>query len=123
MKSLLINRAISIAEQSTYKYRLGALLLKNNKIINAKENKSRYVGFMKKYDEYPSLHAETHVMKGVSKEVLLKCSILVIRIDALGNIKNSKPCLGCRKFAYSRGIKKFYFFDDEANFYEWKDYY
>lgn len=71
------------------------------------------------YQEYPYVHAESHL---VSK--LLDCynaidtdlSIVVLRINRPGKILLSKPCENCQKILDAVGLKKVYWSIDKKTF-------
>lgn len=123
LQEFLIKRAMDIASKSEYKFRVGALLLRNKTVVKEAYNDNRFVGFMNGYYEYPTLHAEIAVMKNILKEDLSKCSILVVRINQDNELACAKPCEGCRKYAFSRGIKKVHYSDKNGKIITWRNYY
>ena len=108
-----VSMAISLALQSRVKQRHGAVIVHNNEVIG--------VGF-NKYDFYSkkrrcSIHAEedaiNHVLpKNAGK--LPYSRIIVVRVNAAGEMKLSKPCDKCYRCIVATGIKRVYYsFSDE----------
>jgi len=110
-----INRSLSIAKKmfgseynsgryQTYHF---AFIFQKNKLISTGINnpikpnaKASYFGYkfgIKKYQKYSFLHAEIDaIAKCWGKTYLDKSySMIIIRINSYGEIKNSKPCDDC----------------------------
>lgn len=108
-----INLALKVAEQSTQRYRLGAVIYKNGSVISAKVN-------VKKNDpnfaphKHSSVHAECAAIRAVvspSKRGAVEgsCNGAVIYVARIGNTNKpllAKPCVNCMPIIKAAGIKK-----------------
>ena len=100
----LANKA---AQQSSYYYKLGAVIVKGNRVIESGYNKIGHC----KINSFPnSRHAEMDViLKVLRKEnglsSLSNSTLYVSRITAHGTAM-AKPCAKCMKLIHSVGIKE-----------------
>ena len=109
MNRSLINHALISAEQSKHRYKLGAVVFKQGKILSKGYNETkRGVGKITGYWE-GSLHAEVSAILGVNTSVY-GASVLVVR----RNLRNSRPCVSCLAFLKRAGIKRVFYFQDNA---------
>jgi deoxycytidylate deaminase len=105
-----LNLALKIAAKSDHPfYRMGAVLVKGNRVISIGLNKHKtnpnqlshhgagYAG---------SIHAELDAM--ISNNTV-GCDLYVARIMANGTAGMAKPCQNCMKLCYAYGIKKVFF--------------
>ena len=77
-----------------------AQLLKRNKVIamarNSIGSRSRGCGWGDQ-----SIHAERAVVKRLGDLSQLRgCTMVVVRINKQGDLRNSKPCPGCERFLF-----------------------
>lgn len=93
--------AIEVANQSTEKHKIGAVLYDNNQYITG-YNHVHGVEVPTRKNKW-SIHAEEMVIiKGSRIDINFKNSILVVIRIKNGNLRLSKPCSHCQKL-----IKKF----------------
>ena len=52
------------------------------------------------------VHAEASALVGVRKTDIIGSTILVLRINATGELKTSLPCTKCLKLLRRRGVRK-----------------
>lgn len=92
----IIATAINEAQKSPMIFRLGAVIVHQNKIISTGYNKpicfNKTSNFYNKY----SIHAEMSALK--SLDIKKKnCDLYVVRILKNNSLAESKPCLDCQK--------------------------
>lgn len=102
----LINRAVKIASQSTYRWKHGAVVAKGNKVLGFAPNKFRNSPLVD--EKNVSDHAERATLRELLKvhEDLRGCTIYIARIDSSGQTKISRPCEDCMKAIVAAGIKE-----------------
>lgn len=61
-----------------------------------------------------SVHAEVDAIKRNGKKSIGRV-LIVIRVDADGNLKFSKPCKNCSDIIKTSGIKKVYYISSQGN--------
>lgn len=105
-----LNVATGEARKSTYLYRLGAVVLRKNKIVGRGYNKLKTHPKLSKYGYY-SCHAECDAIMRASEGDTL----VVVRLLKSGKLCCSKPCDRCLKFAKDYGIKKIYYIDWDSS--------
>jgi deoxycytidylate deaminase len=96
--------AIKLAENSTYKHRHGAVIVKHGKIISRGTNQLRYHKLSKYYEYRNSLHAESCAILRTRCDVR-KTVLYVARINNAGNPRLSAPCKECTTLLHQMGIK------------------
>ena len=112
--------AVQKAEESEFKFRHGAVLFCRNKVIESSPNKYRTVRWAWKpiRDKDPiemgeqqsnNMHAEIGCMHNVDREIFSKAEILVVRINQLGVLRNSKPCTMCQDAMKLKGVRRCYY--------------
>jgi cytidine deaminase len=108
---LIIKSAMIACKKSSCEHTLAAVLFKGGSIIRACPNENKALAYRKKYFEHgePSRHAEMNAIHGIPRDVISKCSLLVIRLDKKNQLKSAKPCRACAKALYDSGIKKVFY--------------
>ena len=91
-----------------------------NKVVSIGWNEDKTHPLNKQYpykDFITSTHAEMRAIIKAKhkKEDFSDCNMLVVRIDYLGKVKNSKPCVGCQALIEDMGINKVWHSDDAGN--------
>jgi deoxycytidylate deaminase len=113
----ILKKAIEEAEKSTYKqHRVGCVIFKGRKIHSVAFNSVRGNQIESRFKNFTeSLHAEAHA--------LFKCnfslrgySILVVRINKHGELRNAKPCTFCMDYITFKEIKHIYYSDVDGIF-------
>ena len=102
------------AKKSVSKFRLGAVLVKKNRIISTGYNDMRKTHtLMQKFNTdksyTPGLHAEVDACIGVDRADLEGSDIYVVRILKDGYLAMAKPCKICQKFLIDVGIRRVYY--------------
>lgn len=108
-----IKLAILTAFKSKSKFRLGAILVRKNKVLSFGINNMRktkpslyYRKGGRRTDVVMGLHAEVHCTIGVQSEDLEGSTMYIARILKNGKPAMSKPCEECRRFLIEAGIKE-----------------
>lgn len=111
----VINEAIKQASYSTYKYKIGAVVFKGQRIIGSGYNGVRSNSIHPKYKTHiNSLHAEQMALLNLDWDRLRGYSIFVARINNKGLFRLAKPCEMCQKLLLYVGIKKIYYTTDKG---------
>lgn len=114
-------RSAKIASnKSTYKIKIGAVLVKGGSILASGCNEVRYrqIGSNKFSEWKESLHAERCVLSKFNKEDLKGCSLYIWREYEDGSPALSKPCSACNYLITEMNIKKVYYSIPTSPFYE-----
>jgi deoxycytidylate deaminase len=115
----IIEIARNQANNSTHKNKVGAVIFDKKGIISIGYNQMRSVKHnTKKFIKWPSsIHAEVDcIIK--SKTNLKGKSLLVIRLNKLGELRLSKPCAHCQMYIEHVGISKVYYSTNEGEIIE-----
>ena len=115
--------AVNMAKKSPSRFRLGAVLVKRNKIISAGFNMMHKTHtLMQRYNMdkswTPGLHAEIHACIGVPMADLEGASLYVVRILKDGSLAMSKPCLICQRFIADVGISNVFYVERNGEYKE-----
>ena len=114
----IVERCISEARKSSYKFKIGAVIFKGPRIISSAHNSIRSCSAIKpQYRKWEnSLHAEQAAIlnsKDISK--LKGCDILVMKISKTEeHVSNAMPCEFCMASLIKVGIKKVYYSNSEG---------
>ena len=115
----IIERCISEARKSNYKFKIGAVIFKGSRIISSSHNYIRSCSAIKpQYRKwFNSLHAEQAAILNSGDWSKLKgCDILVMKISKTEeHISNAMPCEFCMASLIKVGIKRVYYSDDNGN--------
>jgi len=108
---IILKNAIKKANTNNNEARISACLYKGGSILRVVCNENRTLTYRRKYFAHgiPTRHAEMNVIHGIPRDVISKCSMLVVRIDKKGNLKSAKPCIACATALYDSGIKKVFY--------------
>ncbi|MCK9429360.1 MAG: deaminase [Candidatus Omnitrophica bacterium] len=112
----LLKQAIIEARRSTYKMQVGCVIFDKNKIISRGHNTAQrsVKHLLKKYQRYPnSIHAEVAAILNAKRDIK-GMSLLVVRINAKGQLVLSKPCPNCFSYITFVKIKKIYFSTNDS---------
>lgn len=107
-----------MATQSNYgKFQHGAVLAKGSRIINASFNKARFNSFGMRFRErscgHATHHAELGCVVGLDRSVTSGATMYVVRVNARGEFRLSKPCKMCHEVLKHCGVKKVVYTVDE----------
>jgi tRNA(Arg) A34 adenosine deaminase TadA len=102
----LIRRAVRVAEQSTYRWKHGAVVAKGNKVLGFAPNKFRNAPAVDEHNV--SDHAERATLRELLKvrDDLRGCTIYIARINKDGKTMMSRPCEWCMWAIIAAGIKE-----------------
>ena len=89
-------------------YRMGAVLMKRNKLVASGRN-----FFRKSHPQsktiYNGIHAEFHCLNGVDPDKCKGCSLFVARVTNAGTLSMARPCDDCFNLLKERGVRVFYY--------------
>ncbi len=110
-----IKLALDLAKTSDCPvYKIGAVLMKNNKIVSAKPNifkkshsKSRTI--------FNGIHAEFNCLYNLDPKKCRKCTLFIARITNAGTVSMARSCEECLNLLRKCGIKVFYYTDYNGN--------
>lgn len=107
----VIKYAINACSKSLCDHTLAAVLYKGGAVIRVACNENKTIQYRKKYFSHgePSRHAEMNVLHGIPRDVVTKCSLLVVRVNKNGEILSAKPCLACANVLIDSGIRRVYY--------------
>ena len=106
------------SHKSEYPQKVGAVIIKGNRIISKGYNQLRHCKTSKSFTDWDiSLHAERDACRKVNKDNLKGCYIFVYRELANGDLALAKPCDGCMGIIEKFGIKRVYHTTSEFPFY------
>lgn len=102
----LIRRAVKVAQQSTYRWKHGAVVAKGNKVLGFAPNKLRNAPAVDEHNV--SDHAERATLRELLKvrDDLRGCTIYIARINKQGKTMMSRPCPNCMNAIVDAGIKE-----------------
>lgn len=123
--------AMKEAEKSTFRQRLGAVIMKGGAIIACGHNSIRYSTKHHKIIKRPtycdSMHAErAAILKALNQGSLGKLAgstLYVTRVNNKGQARLAKPCKECMELIVAVGIKKVIYTDNEGLLNEWREDY
>lgn len=107
----IIKQAFQACKNSNCEHTLAAVLYKGGSSIRVCPNNNKHIAYRKKYFAHgePSRHAEMNAIHGVPRDVVSKCSLIVVRLDKNNVLRSAKPCLACATALFDSGIKKVYY--------------
>jgi len=100
--------AKNVSKESTYRIRLGAVLV-NKKPISVGFNKNKTHPTFTVSEKVGGIHAEISAIINAGRYDLKGTSIYVYREYSGGFPANSRPCIFCRAELKSRGVKWMYY--------------
>jgi tRNA(Arg) A34 adenosine deaminase TadA len=112
----LIRRAVRVAQQSTYRWKHGAVVAKGNKVLGFAPNKLRNDPCVDEHNV--SDHAERATLRELLKvrEDLRGCTIYIARVDKRNDTQMSRPCVECMRAIVSAGIKEIVYTNDLGSY-------
>lgn len=106
------------SEKSTYKHKLGAVIVSGNRILSKGHNQIRHCKVGKRFaPRENSVHAERNACVKVDKEKLKGAYIFVYREFSNGEPALAMPCEDCMNMIISMGIKRVYFSTNKFPYY------
>lgn len=110
----IINLAISEAEKSTYRFKMGAVIFKGKRILGYGHNGIRSSSNIKsKFKKWQNaLHAEQAALMNINWCKVKGASIFVVKVShKYGMISMASPCQMCRDILSHVGIHDIYYSD------------
>lgn len=109
-----LRKSFKVAEKSTYRARMGAVILKGGRVISTGFNELRYSKHNTR--EWGSVHAEEAAIVKVIRRhgglaKLAGATMYITRIKKDGTTGLAKPCELCQELIDSVGIKKVFYTD------------
>ena len=114
----ILKRCLEECKESTYKFKVGAVIFNKKSIICSGHNDIRSSSIPEKYRVWPnSIHAEQNAIFSCKDWSKLKgCSILVIKLSKVTEqLSNAKPCPTCTKLLKFVGIKTIHYSNEYGN--------
>ena len=112
MRRKFIDEAIINAEKSLFKcHTHGAVVIYRGKIVGNGFNKYTTENNSKgaKFSIHAELDAINNALRRISINDLSKSSLIVVRINRLGEIHNSFPCKFCQRTINKYNLKTIYY--------------
>ena len=114
LKTRLINRATKEASRSSFRFQVGATVVKGGRVLASAHNALRYTSSNKHTRHTLSLHAEIAALLKASKKTDLKGSILFVsRLRRDGGLGMARPCAFCMSFIREVKVKKVVYTTDD----------
>ena len=107
----LIEYAKKASQLSDCEHKLAAILYKGGSILRITPNEYKTMQYRKKYffHDAPSRHAELSCIHNVPRDIIKKCSMLVVRVNKKLELQSAKPCYACVGALFDSGIRKVYY--------------
>lgn len=107
----IIRCAKNACERSSCEHSLAAVLYKGGAVIRVACNDSKTIAYRKKYFSHgePTRHAEMNAVHGIPRDVISKCTMLVVRLSKRYGLTSAKPCHACASALLEAGIKGVYY--------------
>lgn len=118
-----LKTAHKLALTSTYgRFRLGAIAVKNNRIVSMGTNQKKSHPIQAKFTHRPHLeswlHAEIHCISLAKPKDIEGSYIYVSRVLKCDDPATSRPCPGCVDALKHYKVKGMYYFQDGNYYYE-----
>jgi len=114
----LISKTIGIALRSNLNFKLGAIIVKHNKIISTGYNQLRHQSSLKTTHWSGSLHAEVacilNALRVTSTKTIQGSTMFVVRVRKSGKLGLAMPCADCYSVIENVGIKRVMFSTDSG---------
>lgn len=93
-----------------FRARIGAALVKKNKVVSIGRNKPQKTHpMMCKFNKFKRLHAEIDACIGIDRNFVTDSVMYTYRELKDGTLANSKPCETCQFLLKELGVKKVYY--------------
>jgi cytidine deaminase len=120
MNKNLQEKAIGLAHFSEYKFRLGAVVAYEDKVLATGYNIPMLLSDLSFISQHASVHAESiAILRVKDKRLLKKADIYIARVLKDGSLGNACPCPTCRKVIESFGVKNVYHTDENGKWTRW----
>lgn len=109
----LFEIAKQLSRKSSYKYRVGAVVVRSGKPIGFGFNKPQKT-HPKSSNEFRTIHAELDAMIGLSREEISGADLYIFREHKDGHIALARPCDHCLALIREYGIRRIYYTIDNG---------
>lgn len=93
-------------------YRLSACLLsRRGRLLACRSNSRKTHPLALKFSRYPYLHAEAHAICSAGLDHCKGGTLVVVRVQANGDLTMARPCSACQALINYVGIKDVYYSD------------
>lgn len=117
MKLKFFNAAKRQSKKSTYMHKMGAVVVKKNKIISTGYNKPTKTHPLSE-NEFKTVHAELDAILGLSDEEIYGSHVYIFREYKSGEPATAKPCKHCEKLLRKKGVSKVFYTCSETQYKE-----
>lgn len=104
-----MKKAIAEALKSTFRYRLGAVVVRQGKIVGRGYNERRYHKYAGYYNWNNTLHAEASAILRTPSSLLDGSTIYVARVNENGQPLLARPCACCFNLLEYVGIRRVFY--------------
>lgn len=107
-------RAVAIAGPGTGQrgsFRVGALLLENNRILAARHNSLKTHPALAKYTNWPFQHAESSCAIHHGLDHCRGLSLVCVRVLRDDSLTMARPCAACQSLLSDVGVKEVWYTD------------
>ena len=113
-----LSLAIQQARKSPCGYKHGAVLIQNGRVLGAGYNVHGRPPCKGEIAERPRgwIHAEASALVHVKRSQMHGATMLVVRVNPKGLLRDSKPCTKCLRLLRRRGIRKVVYSTSAGNF-------
>lgn len=102
----------SVALTSKFRQRVGAGILKGNRVCTSKANALKTHPKLAEFSRFPFLHAESHAIISHGLERCNGLDLLVVRVmRGTSGLGCAKPCPVCLALCQNVGIRNIYYSD------------
>lgn len=102
------------------KFSHGAILSRYGNVLNASHNKDKTCSFGSRFrcrdKGRATLHAELGAILNMPRDSTEGSDIYVVRVNRLGELRNSKPCPMCYQAMKFVGIKRVFYSTSEGHY-------
>jgi tRNA(Arg) A34 adenosine deaminase TadA len=118
-KLIEITKALRPKKKTTNRYFHAAFILHNKKILSIGwNNTTKSHPSIKKYPyhEFAGTHAEMAAIIKMKRQDCDGMTMIVIRVNKNGDLRNSKPCAGCRALIAEKHFDEVWFSTENNSF-------
>lgn len=112
--------SIALSGEKVGNVRIASAITYRNEIISIGQNKYKSHPFQNRFSKNENsiyFHAETcaihNALKKISKDILSKSSLYILRVKSDLSIGSSEPCKGCKKCISIFNIKNVYYTEND----------
>jgi len=106
---MFITASMTQCLKSTYKWRLGAVVVYKNKIVGRGYNKVHSIG-----DRLDGKHAEIEAIYNTRAKYRKGSTMYVCRLNKRGELRLAKPCDACMPVIRKVGVKYVWYSSDDG---------